>query len=338
MIMRRKHSNLLFLTAVILIVFPLFACGNDRESRAIFNSTEVSVQPGYTAELLLNISFIDSEPRRTEIKSFKDESPVVAVSNPGFRLLSAEPSADSSGIQCRIIIRASEDLLSGDSTEIAAQWAGLKASALVKVRKNPSARIDSAGVVTDPAAYDVFVNKQRRMPADYIPSDLVRIEVPTILTFEEVNHLRRAASEALSAMFAAAEDEHGYELLARSGYRAYKTQVMLYDANVREHGEEYASRFSAKPGTSEHQTGLAMDISSPVVNYQLEQEFGKTAEGRWTAENAHRFGFIIRYPEGKEDLTGYSYEPWHLRYVGKALADEIYKKNLTLEEYYSKLQ
>ena len=189
-------------------------------------------------------------------------------------------------------------------------------------------------MVTDPAAIDVFVNKQRRMPADYVPEDLVRVEVPTILVFEEVNHLRRAASDALSAMFAAAEAEQGYELLARSGYRSYKTQVMLYDLNVREHGEDYASRFSAQPGTSEHQSGLAMDISSPVVNYQLEQSFGLTDEGLWTAENAHRFGFIIRYPEGKEEITGYSYEPWHLRYVGEKLAADIFRKKLTLEEYF----
>jgi len=179
-----------------------------------------------------------------------------------------------------------------------------------------------------------MINKTRRLPADYIPEDLIRVAVPTILSFEEVNHLRKPAADSLRSFFTAAEEEENFILTARSGYRSYNTQVSLFDANVRAHGQDYADKFSAKPGTSEHQSGLAMDITAEVMNYQLEQSFGKTPEGRWTAENAHRFGFIIRYPEGKEKITGYAYEPWHLRYVGKALASEIYSGSLTLEEYY----
>ena len=88
-----------------------------------------------------------------------------------------------------------------------------------------------------------------------------------------------------------------------------------------------------KPGQSEHQSGLAADVSSPSVNYALTESFGKTDEGIWLAQNAHKFGFIIRFPDGKESITGYLYEPWHIRYVGESVATEIYAKDLTLEEY-----
>jgi D-alanyl-D-alanine carboxypeptidase len=103
---------------------------------------------------------------------------------------------------------------------------------------------------------------------------------------------------------------------------------------VSANGQEAADKFSAKPGQSEHQTGLAIDITCEAMNYQLDYSFGVTDEGAWVKENAHRFGFIIRYPEGKEDITGYMYEPWHLRYVGVDLAEEVYNSGLTLEEYF----
>ena len=331
-------KKLISITAAITALIIFTSCANTVPT-IVFSSEETMVQPGLTTELTLSVIFSDDaqnlEPSRKDLKTFGSADPVIKLSNPGVKLLSVNSSTSKSGIEARIILLASDELLSGSSASIDAEWAGCSAAATVYVKKKPSARIDSAGVVTDPAAYDVFVNKQRRLPADYIPPDLVRVEVPTILTFEEVNHLRRAASDALSSLVATAEAEQGYELLARSGYRSYATQVSLYQMNVREHGEDYASRFSAQPGTSEHQSGLAMDVSSPVVNYQLVQEFGETDEGIWLADNAHRFGFIIRYMQGKEEITGYSYEPWHLRYLGTELATEIYSHGLTLEEYFT---
>ncbi|EAO56830.1 D-alanyl-D-alanine metallocarboxypeptidase [Bacillus thuringiensis serovar israelensis ATCC 35646] len=90
--------------------------------------------------------------------------------------------------------------------------------------------------------------------------------------------------------------------------------------------------FSAKPGHSEHQTGLVMDVSAKSFDNKLEQEFEQTKEGKWLAKNAHKTGFIIRYPKGKEDVTGYEYEPWHIRYVGD-IATNLFEKGLTLEEY-----
>jgi D-alanyl-D-alanine carboxypeptidase len=135
---------------------------------------------------------------------------------------------------------------------------------------------------------------------------------------------------------AAREDD--VMLVARSGYRSYATQTALYNSYVNSYGQEYADKYSARPGTSEHQTGLAMDITAESINFQLDDSFGKTKEGLWLADNAHRYGFVIRYPEGMEGITGYFYEPWHVRYLGVRLATNIYKSGLTLEEYYINLE
>ncbi|WP_035618184.1 M15 family metallopeptidase [Lacticigenium naphthae] len=178
----------------------------------------------------------------------------------------------------------------------------------------------------------VLVNKEYSLEEDYIPEDLVTVEVPTVLENPEIKQLRKEAAMALKEMFDAAIQEN-ILLHARSGYRSYQTQVQLFNNYVSKHGEEAASRYSARPGESEHQTGLAMDVTSESVNYQLTEEFGETAEGLWLKEHAHEYGFIIRYPQGKEKITGYLYEPWHLRYVSEGLALEINESGLTYEEY-----
>ena len=94
------------------------------------------------------------------------------------------------------------------------------------------------------------------------------------------------------------------------------------------------NQYVAKPGTSEHQTGLALDVSSPEVDYELEEIFAETPEGKWLAVYAPMFGFILRYPKGKENITGYAYEPWHIRYVGKSLSLYLSLTGMTLEEYH----
>ena len=137
----------------------------------------------------------------------------------------------------------------------------------------------------------------------------------------------RAAFEEM-ARVAATE---GIELVAFSTFRSYDYQVQLYNDYVARDGKDAADRYSARPGFSEHQTGLAFDISGPGgIDFNT---FGETKEGKWLRDNAHRFGFILRYPEGKEHITGYMYESWHFRYVGKEIAQTIYEKQLTLEEY-----
>ena len=210
-----------------------------------------------------------------------------------------------------------------------------ESSIVVVARKDPKITVDSRGFLREPAALDSLVNKVRALPAGYIPKDLLRITVPTVLRFDEVNHLRRPAATALARMFKAALDEEGFRLYARSGYRSYKTQESLYTAAVKRDGRAQADKYSAMPGHSEHQTGLAVDITSEEMNYRLDEGFGATPKGIWAARNAHRFGFILRYPRGKEDITGYGYEPWHFRYLGVVLAELIFHRGLTLEEFYT---
>ena len=130
-----------------------------------------------------------------------------------------------------------------------------------------------------------------------------------------------------------AHKETGRKIKSISGFRSYDYQKNLYARYVRRDGERKASMYSAKPGHSEHQTGLAFDIGGPNQNYWLRNSFDSTKEGIWLKDNAHRFGFILRYPKGKTHITGYDYEPWHFRYVGIEDATEIYKNNLTLEDY-----
>lgn len=188
--------------------------------------------------------------------------------------------------------------------------------------------------INNPENLIVLVNKNYRLPEEYEPDDLVFLEVPLYNrdTNNEANYLRKPAADALKQMFIVAKS-YGYDLTARSGYRSYVTQVALYNRYVVTDGGEAADTYSARAGHSEHQTGLAIDITSDSVKGQLTEDFAKTEEGKWIAENAHRFGFIIRYPQERVLETGYQYEPWHLRYVGIDAATEIYENGWILEEY-----
>nr|WP_079529291.1 M15 family metallopeptidase [Halobacillus hunanensis] len=193
---------------------------------------------------------------------------------------------------------------------------------------------DGLTVVNEPKSMHVVVNKHRKLPDGYTPPDLVVPEVPFYFTeFHPKKQMRKEAARALEELFAAASQD-GIDLVAASGYRSYERQKSIYQQNVAERGEKEANQFSAKPGTSEHQTGLAMDVTSAQMAFKLKQSFRQTDEGEWLAEHAHEYGFIIRYPKGKSDITGYSYEPWHLRYVGTDISTEIHKQEETLEEFF----
>jgi len=196
-----------------------------------------------------------------------------------------------------------------------------------------SSQREDGQLVTDPDSILVLVNKTSHLPEDYEPQDLVQPDVPFPFTEDLPKKLlRREAAAALEELFAAAKEE-GLKLFAQSGYRSYQRQAAIFAANADKHGEEYANTFSARPGESEHQTGLAMDVTSSEVNYLLEQEFASTPEGLWLKDHAHEFGFIIRYPKDREAETGYTYEPWHLRYVGREAAGAIFGQGLILEEF-----
>lgn len=229
----------------------------------------------------------------------------------------------------------SNHALTADEEIITVMYKEFKDEINIKVFNSLEDNLDADDTITNPSSYDVVVNKSRNLLSTYVPDDLVSVnELPTSLQNPEVNQLRKVAFEALKDLFLHAQEEKSLKLYARSGYRSYNTQKSLYSSYVRNNGQEAADKFSAKPGQSEHQTGLAMDITCEAMNYKLDDTFGETEEGKWVMENAHRFGFVIRYPKGKEEITGYQYEPWHLRYVGLSLSKEIHEKNITLEEYF----
>lgn len=189
-------------------------------------------------------------------------------------------------------------------------------------------------VVAEPASLTVLVNKQRKLPEEYKPTDLVFPNVPFLAPEKsERRMLREEAARALEQMFAAAQAD-GIALAGVSGYRSHEYQKTLFARYVAKDGLEKARTYSAYPGTSEHETGLAIDISGIDGKCAAESCFAGTPEAEWLAARSMEFGFIVRYPLGKEEITGYIYEPWHLRYVGVELAQELAKTGLTLEEYF----
>lgn len=185
--------------------------------------------------------------------------------------------------------------------------------------------------------YDILINSQNPLSKNYVPSDLVRPEIPFA---EEENGsnfdkflLRRAASDAITSLFTYGKSQ-GIFLYGISGYRSYLRQKELYAASLsrQEHGEKES--YVAPPGCSEHQSGLAMDISIPELQFELTESFSNTKEGKFLAKFAPLYGFIIRYPKGVENITGYAYEPWHIRFVTKPVAVFLSKTHITLEEYH----
>ena len=180
----------------------------------------------------------------------------------------------------------------------------------------------------------ILVNKEYGLPKDYVPSDLTPVNV----TFaqgvaESKKQMRADAARALEEMFSAALED-GIELLGISGYRSYYIQRNIYERRLQEAGEKHVSRYNAKPGHSEHQTGLAMDVGCPGY-VDLTERFARTPAYRWLQKHAHEYGFIIRYTEYGEEETGYAFEPWHVRYVGEE-ATAIWESGLTLEKYVEK--
>jgi D-alanyl-D-alanine carboxypeptidase len=184
--------------------------------------------------------------------------------------------------------------------------------------------------IDDPASLAVVVNKTRPLdPDDYAASDLVTVPVP----HTNPPMLRKEASAAIVDMFADYTDETGLEMQSISAYRSYSAQVRVYNNWVASLGQEGADLTSARPGFSEHQTGLAMDIDAkPSSGCALDQCFADTPQGIWLAKNAWKYGFVLRYPEGLTDVTGYEFEPWHYRYIGIDLAKQYHDSGATTLE------
>lgn len=189
-------------------------------------------------------------------------------------------------------------------------------------------------VVADPESIPVLVNKQNKLPDHYQPDDLVTLTMPFIHgATPESRKMRMEAAAAMEKMYAAAKQQ-GIYLLGVSAYRSHASQTNVFNSYVKNDGYNKALTYSALPGTSEHETGLAIDVTGGNGKCAAEDCFGGTKEAGWLQEHAADFGFIIRYPKGKESITGYQYEPWHIRYVGKTIAEEIMGRGITLEEYY----
>ena len=173
--------------------------------------------------------------------------------------------------------------------------------------------------------YEILVNKDNMLDNTYIPDDLV-----------ECNSRYKNGifiNKKVLRMFNLMKDNayiYGYDIEIMSGYRDYKYQEQIFNKLLNEKGYDYTIRSIAKPGCSEHQTGLAFDLNS------VNDDFINTDEGKWINDNAYKYGFILRYPKGKEKYTGYKYESWHLRYVGVELAKKLYNNGdwIALEEYY----
>lgn len=192
---------------------------------------------------------------------------------------------------------------------------------------------DGIAVIAQPADIAVLVNKQNRLPEEYNPADLVYPDVRFIFSEKsDKRKMRQEAASALEEMFEAAEGD-SILLAGVSAYRSHSTQKTLFERYVKRDGLEKARTYSAFPGTSEHETGLAIDVSGSDGKCAAADCFADTQEALWLEKHAHEYGFIIRYLKGKEEITGYQYEPWHLRYVGKDLAAELAESGDTLEEY-----
>lgn len=193
-----------------------------------------------------------------------------------------------------------------------------------------AARTAVAAAAREDAA--VLVDKRRGLPATYRPRDLVVPRVRFLAgTSEEGHRLRRRPARALERLFAAARRD-GVPLAAVSGYRSYASQRALFSGYAIERGAESASHVSARAGHSEHQTGLAVDVSGADGRCAASRCFSGSRPARWLAAHAAEHGFVIRYPRGREHVTGYDYEPWHLRYTGTVLASEATSSGRTLDQ------
>ncbi len=212
---------------------------------------------------------------------------------------------------------------SGQGTEAPAAPGGANAQ-----RPAPPASTDVR--TTDDGNLFVLVNKTYAVSADYMPTDMVAVDGS--LSTNQGLTVKREAYDAYLAMLQDARAE-GLDFYICSAYRSYDTQKSLYDNSLAVNGQAYTETMFAYPGKSEHHTGYAIDITSASMGWGLQQNFADYPDGAWITAHCSEYGFIIRYPEGKEDITGYVYEPWHVRYIGLEAAQEITRLGITLEEY-----
>lgn len=186
--------------------------------------------------------------------------------------------------------------------------------------------------LTTPSSKLVLVDSVHTLPVDYVPSTL-KDDIYLKSTSEVIPIDEETGNKAKEMMQAA--NDAGISLYVVTGYRSYEDQQKYYTSRMELlNNSEDAKKQVQAAGCSEHQTGLAIDFTDDPSNAQPTTDFGKTDAGKWLYEHAHEYGFILRYPEGKEDITGYTYEPWHFRYINIEIATYLKENNLTYEEYY----
>lgn len=182
-----------------------------------------------------------------------------------------------------------------------------------------------------------LVSKTHSISVNYIPTDLKISNVATRTDKSDAERsVRSIIEKPLISLFSAATDA-GYQLMIGSGYRSAALQKIYFDSLAASVGDAAANQAIARPGQSEHQTGLAVDLSTIARNCYLDNCFAQTGDGMWLVNNAYKYGFTLRYPSGKESITGYQYESWHFRYVGIDLATALHESGLTLDEAWTYL-
>lgn len=186
--------------------------------------------------------------------------------------------------------------------------------------------------------FEVLINKENKLDKDYVPKDLIITDENenNFHQFIDPNHKPMISKKVYPYFLKMQEDalKEGYNIILDSGYRSYEYQLNLWNNYIEKYGLEKTKKLVAPPGASEHQSGLAFDVAFMRNNQFVEHVTDDLSETKWMMKNAHKYGFILRYPKGKENITGYGYEPWHYRFVGINLATKLYNENITLEEYY----
>ena len=290
---------ILLATFVVLLAWPLIGCNDDKNQSSQSNQVENK----------------EKKKDQTKKKDTKHEQ---------------KPSASEKPDQQKPPVQAEKPPIDPIPTQ------PIKEPNKVSTKNPPSTGgNNSIQVVAQPESIPVLINKQNMLPDGYTPNDLVYTTIPFV--FQEKNEKRKMRSEAAAAiakLFLEAKQQ-GISLLGVSAYRSHSAQVTLFNYYVKKDGYEKARTYSALPGTSEHETGLAIDVTGGNGRCPAEDCFANTPEANWLQKNVAAYGFIIRYPNGKAQITGYKYEPWHLRYVGHAIATDIMSKGITLEEYYN---
>ena len=194
--------------------------------------------------------------------------------------------------------------------------------------KNNNAPYSKTSLTNMDKGYAILVNKHYSLPEKYAPDDIV--EMSNWYAYPG-NSIRKDVLEAFKEMSKAAKED-GITLIVNSSYRSYDEQKKIYSEYEDKKGKEYADKYAARPDFSEHQTGLSLDIFTPGAGMG---NFENTKAFEWLSNNCYKYGFILRYPKDKEDITGYSYEAWHYRFLGKSLSKKVYDSGITFDEYYA---